>query len=59
MRCYFLKEGRIAFVEPLERGPDETCICQCRELFEEKGKPRGADGFELWDEARLVYRRPE
>jgi hypothetical protein len=59
MRCYFMKRGHIAAVEFLTRDTDQERIVESRELFEKKGKPRGAEGFEVWDGPRFVYRFPE
>ncbi|MBV9548120.1 MAG: hypothetical protein JO256_00425 [Alphaproteobacteria bacterium] len=59
MRCYFLRQGRIAFVEPLENVAEDNCVQACRDLFESKGKPRGAEGFEVWNRDRFIYRYPE
>lgn len=59
MRCYFLKQGRIAAVELLSQTTDEGRIAEARELFTLKGVPRGAEGFEVWDRARFIYRYPE
>jgi hypothetical protein len=59
MRCYFIKEGRIAAVEFLARASDEASISQARELFTVKGAPRGAEAFEVWDGDRFLYRYPE
>jgi len=59
MRCYFLRRGRIEAVEILSQTTDEGRIAEARELFVLKGVPRGAEGFEVWDQARFVYRYPE
>jgi hypothetical protein len=59
MRCYFLKDGHIAAVELLKTISDADRIAESRELFKIKGKPRGADGFEVWDRRRFIYRYPE
>jgi hypothetical protein len=58
MRCYFIKDGRIAAVEMLQEADDERLVSQSKELFELNGKPRGAEGFEVWDGGRFVYRYP-
>ena len=55
----FMKHGHIAAVEPLTQATDEGLIAQARELFDLKGKPRGAEGFEIWDGPRFIYRYPE
>jgi hypothetical protein len=59
MRCYFLKGGRIAAVELLSQTTDEGRIAEARDLFTLKGLPRGAEGFEVWDQGRFIYRYPE
>lgn len=59
MRCYLMKNGHIFAVEPLQEASDEARIQTSRELFEAKGLPRGADGFEVWDGPRFVYRYPD
>jgi hypothetical protein len=59
MRCYFMKGGHIAAVELLSQATDEGRIAEARELFTMKGLPRGAEGFEVWDQARFIYRYPE
>ena len=59
MRCYFMKGGHIAAVELLSLDSDEDRIAEAREIFNLKGLPRGAEGFEVWDRDRFVYRYPE
>ncbi len=59
MRCYFMKAGRIASVELLSATTDKDRIAEARELFTLKDLPRGAEGFEVWDRDRFVYRYPE
>jgi hypothetical protein len=59
MRCYFMKGGRIAAVELLSETSDEGRIREAGRLFVVKGLPRGAEGFEVWDRDRFVYRYPE
>ena len=54
-----MRDGHIAAVEYLTAAGDEERIADARHLFETKGWPRGADGFEVWDGARFVYRFPE
>jgi len=58
MRCYFMKSGHITAVEFLQGDNDEDRIRQAMGLFEEKGKLAGAEGFEVWDGPRFVYRFP-
>jgi hypothetical protein len=59
MRCYFIKDGHIAGVELLNQTTDDARIAEARELFALKGLPRGAEGFEVWDRNRFIYRYPE
>jgi hypothetical protein len=57
MRCYFLRAGRIAGVEILPLGlSDEETIARAHTLSSKRKGP--FDGFEVWDRARLVFRRP-
>lgn len=56
MRCYFMKAGRIYAVEELKGQTDKQLIDEGRELFNSKGLAQGAEGFEIWDHARFVYR---
>jgi hypothetical protein len=58
MRCYFMKGGHIAAVELLEETDDAARIRRARELFGTKGKDIGAEGFEVWDGPRFVFRFP-
>ena len=59
MRCYFKKGARITAVEFLAKTADDERIAEAIALFMEKGKSRGADGFEVWDGPRFLYRFPE
>lgn len=59
MRCYFMKDGRISGVEFLTKNADAERVEEAREIFHRLGKAKGADGFEVWDGARFVYRFPE
>jgi hypothetical protein len=58
MRCYFMKGGHIAAVEFLTETTDESRIAKSLELFAEK-RQQGAEGFEVWDGPRFIYRYPE
>jgi hypothetical protein len=58
MRVYFMRDGHIAGVEFLNETSDDGRIAEAATLFESKGKPKGAEGFEVWDGARFVYRFP-
>ena len=57
MRCYFLRDGHIAGVEILPVGlSDEEAIARAHT---QASKRKGLfDGFEVWDRARFVFRRP-
>jgi hypothetical protein len=59
MRVYFLKGGRIDGVELLSETADEGRIVEAHGLFTLKGLPRGAHGFEIWDQGRFIYCYPE
>ena len=59
MRCFFLRDGRIQGVEFLSADEDEALVSQARALFETAGKTRRADGFEVWDGKRCIYRFPD
>lgn len=59
MRCFFMVGRRIAGVEFLTKDDDAGRIAEAKERFETKGKVKfGADGFEVWDRDRFVYRYP-
>ena len=58
MRCYFMKQGHIAGVEFMHSKTDEACIAEAREAYKLNGEPRGAEGFEVWDGPRFLYRYP-
>ena len=56
MRCYFLRGGQIAGVNMLPRGlSDQDALGRAQT---ESLKRRGPiDGLEVWDRARLIFRR--
>jgi hypothetical protein len=56
MRCFFMRGGRICAVEPLDGKSDSELIRQAQEVFGTKGLSIGAEGFEVWDQTRFVYR---
>jgi hypothetical protein len=57
MRCFFLRDGRIADFEMLTPGlSDEDAIAQAHILFSKRKGP--FEGFEVWDGARVVFRYP-
>ena len=53
-----MKGGHIAAVEYLTKTNDTDRIAESFELFMKNGRPNGADGFEVWDGPRFVYRSP-
>jgi len=56
MRCFFMKSGRICAVEPLAGKTDAELIREAHEVFGTRGLSIGAEGFEVWDHTRFVYR---
>ena len=56
MRCFFMKNGRICAVEYLHETDDKKRIAESMDLFRAKGLPIGAEGFEVWDHTRFIYR---
>ena len=56
MRCFFMKNGRICGVEYLAAKEDDALIAEAHEAFKVKGAAQSAQGFEVWDGARFVYR---
>jgi hypothetical protein len=58
MRCYFTRDGRIQSVETLTAADEAGRIAQAHTLFRTLGKARAAEGFEVWDSGRFVYRFP-
>jgi hypothetical protein len=57
MRCYFMRGGHIASVEPLPGLTDREAVEKAHALFAER--KRRFDGFEVWDMARVIIRWPE
>lgn len=55
MRCYFMREKRIAEVFVLEPGPDDELVRQAKAIFD-KQADEAIDGFEVWSIDRFVYR---
>ena len=53
MRCYFIKGGRIVYVELLVGLSDSEAREKARSLFD--GQTR-FEGYEVWDRARIVTR---
>jgi hypothetical protein len=58
MRCYFMRRGHIAGVEPIPGLSSEETLVRARELFAERQEAHGYDGFEVWDLARFLFRHP-
>ncbi|HJR57401.1 MAG TPA: hypothetical protein VJ798_12555 [Rhizomicrobium sp.] len=58
MRCYFVRDGRIQSVETLTAPDRAARIAQAHTLFRTLGQARMAEGFEVWDSNRCVYRFP-
>jgi hypothetical protein len=54
-----MKHGQVAAVEYLTQTNDDARIVEAWELFEARGRSRGAEGFEVWDGAHFVYRYPD
>ena len=59
MRCYFIRQGHIVSVAFLDKEDDAGRIAQSKQLFESQGTKFEAEGFEVWDGKRFVYRYPE
>ena len=57
MRCYFIRDGHFSAVEVLAATSDADAIKQAEALYQERAGRIA--GFELWDEARFVYRHPD
>jgi hypothetical protein len=57
MRCYFMTEGHIADIKMFSGLSDQDAIAKAHMLFSERG--RRFDGFEVWDRARVLIRRPD
>jgi hypothetical protein len=57
MRCYFIRDGHISAVAVLTATSDADAMKQAEALYEERAGH--ITGFELWDEARFVYRHPD
>jgi hypothetical protein len=56
MRCFFMRNGRICAVEFLEESEDSKRIEEAHRLFTARRETLNAEGFELWDGTRFVYR---
>lgn len=59
MRCHLIANGRVTFVEFLKGEDDVEWIAESKLLFDKIGKQHGADGFEVWDGSRVVFRFQE
>jgi hypothetical protein len=58
MRCYFMRDDHIIGARLLNYDDDEGHIGQARKLFELVGKHLAAEGFEVWNGPRFVFRFP-
>lgn len=58
MRCFFLKDGHIKSVKFLNANSDDVLIEQAREAFYAHGGRSFADGFEVWEGPRFIFRFP-
>jgi hypothetical protein len=55
MRCYFLRDNRMAGVEILPLGlSDEDAIARAHTLYSERKGP--FEGFEVWDRVRFAFK---
>jgi hypothetical protein len=53
-----MKDGQISSVQPLKPDTDAGLIEQATKAFYERGGRSAADGFEVWDGQRFVFRFP-
>jgi hypothetical protein len=53
MRCYFVADGHIRAVEVITAETDTEAVETAFSILRQHGKH--FDGFELWDQARLVH----
>jgi hypothetical protein len=58
MRCYFTRDGQIQGVENLLAAEEAAAITESQRLFGTLGKARRAEGFEVWNSGRCIYRFP-
>jgi len=58
MRCYFIRDNRIEFVELLKAGSDDDLIQQATQLFRDRNGVT-YDRLEVWDGRRFVFRYPD
>jgi hypothetical protein len=58
LRCFFLKQGHIAAVEILPGLSQEQAVDKSRELFAARKDQGQYEGFEVWEEARMVIQYP-
>jgi hypothetical protein len=54
MRCYFMRDGHIADVEPLFGLADDEAVKTSREMFEARKIENRYDGFEVWELSRMI-----
>ena len=53
-----MKDGQISAVQQLKADTDTGLIEQATKAFYERGGRSAADGFEVWDGQRFVFRYP-
>jgi hypothetical protein len=58
MRCFFMRGGHITAVELLPGLNDVEAVAKSHELFEARKREAGYEGFEVWQEARMVIQHP-
>ena len=58
MRCYFLRNGHITGVEVVSGLSDSEAVEKFHALFESKKEAAGYEGFEVWEQARIVHQHP-
>lgn len=59
MCCYFMRNGHIASVEPLEGVSDDAAAIKLGSASFLKRLRDGFEGFEIWERDRMVFRYPE
>jgi hypothetical protein len=58
MRCFFLKGGHIIAVQLLNADTDDGLVDQAKAAFYANGGRSAADGYEVWDGKRFIFRFP-
>jgi hypothetical protein len=54
VRCFFMKHGHITAVELLPGLNDEEAVKRSHELFAARKNEAGYEGFEVWEQARMI-----